>query len=212
MRYYFSISGALLAVALLLGACGRPATTAPVPKPTAMAAIPASVTAAPTAAQAVGGEAGGEAGGIEAALVTYADPSGSYAIGHPGPWTQDTTFADGVRFNGGDESMALSFVTPPAGSSAADYAAQDAVALSAIIPGFAKVGIAPSTEVDRAIVLGFTADGTSAVTGKAFGARGDRYYIPVAGGRIAVLTVSAPASRYDREGVRDIALTLKVLQ
>jgi len=33
--------------------------------------------------------------------------------------------------------------------------------------------------------------------------------MPLADGRIAILTVVAPENQYDREGVRDIALTFK---
>jgi hypothetical protein len=47
------------------------------------------------------------------------------------------------------------------------------------------------------------------VTGKAFTAHNERYYLPLADGRIAILTVVGPESHYDREGVRDIALTFK---
>jgi hypothetical protein len=48
------------------------------------------------------------------------------------------------------------------------------------------------------------------VTGKSFTAHDEIYYIQLADGRIAVLTVAGPDNHYDREGVRDIALTLKV--
>jgi hypothetical protein len=41
-------------------------------------------------------------------------------------------------------------------------------------------------------------------------ARVDRYYIPAPGGRIAVMTGSEPASGFDRETVRDVALSVKV--
>jgi len=47
------------------------------------------------------------------------------------------------------------------------------------------------------------------VTGKAFTAHNERYYMPLADGRSAVLTVAGPENHYDREGVRDIALTFK---
>lgn len=201
-----SLTGAALvgALALALAACaGAPATQ---PVPTAVSAQPAPTVAAQSA---VGGEAGGE-GGVEAALVTYQDAAQHFAIGRPGPWTQDPSVTDGVRFNGGDDFMRLQFVTPPAGADAMAYAKQDAAAAAKEFPGFTQVGLAPSTEVDKAIVLGFTAQGTSAVTGKSYQARGDRYYIPQTDGRIAVITVLGPASHYDREGVRDIALTLKV--
>jgi hypothetical protein len=155
------------------------------------------------------GEGEGEEGGVEAALVTYADAAQHFSIGHPGPWTQDPAIKTGVQFNGGDDRMRLEFVQPGAGVDPMIYAQKDIASLATTYPDFKEVGLAASTEVDKAIVLGFEASGTSAVTGKAYAARGDRYYMPLADGRIAVLTVVGPANRYDREGVRDIALTFK---
>lgn len=168
---------------------------------------PASNPAAPVAA---GNGEGGE-GGVEAALVTYSDSTQGFAIGHPGPWTQDTTFTNGVKFIGGDDWMTLEFVTPPAGTDAMTYAQNDVTAVTSAFPGFKQLGnIAASTEVKNAIILGFTADGKSSVTGKTFTAHNERYYIPLADGRIAVLTVVGPENHYDREGVRDIALTFQM--
>ena len=160
-----------------------------------------------SAAPALGGETGGE-GGVEAALVTYSDSAQGFAIGHPGPWTQDMAFTNGVKFVGGDDWMTLEFVT---GTDAMTYAQNDVAAVTAAFPGFKQLGdITASTEVKNAIILGFTSDGTSAVTGKTFTAHNERYYMPLADGRIAILTVFGPENHYDREGVRDIALTFKV--
>jgi len=156
------------------------------------------------------GEGGGEGEGVEAALVTYSDSTQGFAIGYPGPWTQDASFSPGVRFVGGDDYFTLEFVTPPAGTDAMIYAQSDVAAVTATFPGFKQIDIKASTEVKNAIVFGFTADGKSAVTGKAFTAHNERYYMPLADGRIAVLTVVGPENHYDREGVRDIALTFKV--
>ena len=189
------ISIFLLALALALSACGVRTTA------------PASTNAAPAFAN---GEAGGEAGGVEAALVTYSDASQGFSIGYPGPWTQDKSVTDGVKFVGGDDWMTLTFVTPPAGTEVMTYAQNDVANVSAAFPGFKQIDLKASTEVKNAVILGFTADGTSAVTGKAFSAHDEIYYIPLADGRIAVLTVAGPENHYDREGVRDIALTLKV--
>jgi hypothetical protein len=165
---------------------------------------------AATPAAGGGGEGEGEEGGVEAVLATYSDSTQGFAIGYPNTWTQDTSVTQGVKFAGGDDSMVLEFVTPPTGSDAMAYAQGDLDAVKAAFPGFQQVGLAASTEVQDAIVLGFEADGTSAVTGRAYNARGDRYYVPLDDGRIAILTVVGPASHYDREGVRDIALTLRV--
>jgi len=198
------LTGIALAGTLLLAACGgatatRPASSAPV------ANVPA-----PTQPVAAAGE-GGE-GGVEAALVTYADTAQRFAIGHPGTWTQDTSVQDGVQFNGGDDQMRLELVTPTTGTDPMAYAQQDLASVRSAFPGFKEVGLAPSTEVKGAIVRGFEAQATSTVTGKAYPARGDRYYMPLPDGRLAVLTVVGPANHYDREGVRDIALTFQFTQ
>jgi hypothetical protein len=154
-------------------------------------------------------ETGGE-GGAEAALVTYSDSPQGFSIAYPQPWTQDKSVTAGVKFIGGDDSMTLEFVSPPVGTDAMAYAQGDVTNLAKLFPGFEEVGLAASTEVKNAIVLGFQATATSAVTGKDYTARGDRYYMPLADGRIAILTEIGPTSHYDREGVRDIALTFKL--
>lgn len=158
---------------------------------------------------AVNNGEGGE-GGVEAALVTYSDATQGFAIGHPSTWTQDTAFTNGVKYVGGDDWMTLEFVTPAAGTDAMTYAQNDVAAVTVAFPGFKQLSLAASTEVKNAIILGFTADGTSTVTGKAFTAHNERYYMLLAAGRLAILTVVGPESHYDREGVRDIALTFKV--
>jgi hypothetical protein len=92
------------------------------------------------------------------------------------------------------------------------YAQNDVADVQAAFPGFKQLSLAPSTEVQDAVILGFEANGKSAVTGKEYTAHNERYYIPVAGDRLAILTVVGPANLYDREGVRDIALTLKMTE
>jgi hypothetical protein len=149
-------------------------------------------------------------GGVEAALVTYSDATQGFSIGHPGTWTQDTSVTKGVQYVGGDDWMTLEFVTPTAGTDAMTYALNDVEAVTAAFPGFTQLSLQASTEVKNAIILGFTADGKSSVTGKTFTAHNERYYMPLADGRIAILTVVGPENHYDREGVRDIALTFKV--
>ena len=197
------VFSALIAV---LAACGG--TTAP--KAPVSSVPDSSAPTAPTLPSISNGETNGEAGGTEAALVTYADAAHGFSIGYPGPWTQDKSVTTGVKFVGGDDAMTLEFVTPPTGSDVGTYAKQDVAAVQAAFPGFKQLSLNASTEVKNASVLGWTANGTSAVTGKAFTAHDERYYIGLADGRIAVLTVTGPDSHYDREGVRDIALTLKV--
>ncbi len=164
--------------------------------------------AKPIAPVAPAGE-GGE-GGVEAALVTYSDSAQGFAIGHPGTWTQDTSFTNGMKFVGGDDYMTLEFVTPAAGIDVMTYAQNDVAAVSNAFSGFKQIDLKASTEVKDAIILGFNANGISSVTGKTFTAHNERYYMPLADGRIAILTVVSPDNHYDSEGVRDIALTFKV--
>ncbi len=192
-------------------ASSKPAASAPAASaPTQANASTAAPGTQPTLPSKSNGETNGEAGGTEAALVTYADVAQGFSIGYPGPWTQDRSVTKGVKFVGGDDALTLEFVTPAAGTDVTAYAKQDVAAVQAAFPGFQQLNLNASTEVNNAIVLGFTANGTSAVTGKPFTAHDERYYIDLADGRIAVLTVTGPDSHYDREGVRDIALTLKV--
>lgn len=186
----------LLTFALGLSACRAKATT--------------SASTSPAQSAFANSEGGGEAGGVEATLVTYTDTAQGFSIGYPGPWSQDKSVTDGVKFVGGDDWMTLTFVTPPAGIDVMTYAQSDVANVSASFPGFKQIDLKASTEVTDAVILGFNADGTSAVTSKAFTAHDEIYYIPLADGRIAVLTVAGPENHYDREGVRDIALTLKV--
>jgi hypothetical protein len=175
----------------------------------ALAACSGQATAPAAPPTVPNGEAGGEQGGAEAALVRYSDAAQGFIISYPGPWTQDKSVTSGVRFVGGDDNMTLAFVTPAAGTDVMTYAKADVAAVSAAFPGFQQLGLAASSEVKGAVILGFTANGTSAVTGKTFTAHNERYYMPLSDGRIAILTVVGPESHYDREGVRDIALTFK---
>ena len=177
-----------LAMALALAACGAKTSNQPA------------------------GEAGGTSGegGVEAALVMYSDAAHGFSIGHPGSWTQDTTFTNGVKFVGGDAWLTLVFVTPPVRTDVMTYAQSNVASVTVAFPGFKQLSLAASTEVKNAVILGFTANGTSSVTGKSFTAHNEIYYISLANGRIAVLTVVGPDNLYDQQGVRDIALTLKV--
>ena len=184
------------------------ATNAPATQASGGGAQPTQ-TAAASGDTTGGGEVGGGVPGVEGTLVTFSDASRGFAIGHPGTWTQDPAVTKGVKFAGGDSSMLLEFVTPPAGQDAMTYAKNDVAAVTAAFPGFRQLSLAPSTEVQNAIILGYEANGTSAVTGKAFTAHDERYYMPLADGRIAILTVAGPTNQYDQQGVRDIALTFK---
>jgi hypothetical protein len=212
MKTYLYHSLSLLATTFILAACGTATpTVAPTSAsaPAAIATEPPAKAAAPTEAPApVAAEVGGEGAGGEAPLVPYADAAQGFSIDYPKPWTQDPAVKNGVKFDG-DGTMSLAFVKPDAKDALA-FATADAQTFAASQPSFKQVGLEASTEVPNAIVLGFETTGTSNVTGKTYAARGDRYYIALKDGRIAVLTVISPVKNYDREGVRDIALTLKV--
>ncbi len=209
LKQYSIILGLVFITALTLSACGGSVATTN--KPAAQLTPATGSNTNPPAGAALGGEApaAGEAGGVEAQLVAYNDAAQRFIIAHPANWAQDTSVTNGVKFKGGDETMQLQFVTLKGGNVMA-YAQQDSAALAATYTGFKLVGIAPSTEVTNTIIQGFTAAGTSAVTGKVYQARGDRYYMTLPDGRFALLTVVGPASNYDAQGVRDIALTLQV--
>lgn len=183
----YRLFAAVLTVFVLVSACG---TTPSSPK---------------NSPAAEGGE-----GGVEAALVTFSDSAQGFAIGHPSTWSQDAAFTNGVKFVGGDAWMTLEFIRPASRTDAMTFAQNDGQALSAAFPGFKQIDLKASTEVKDAVVLGFTADGVSGVTGKTYAAHDERYYMPLADGRIAILTVAGPENQYDREGVRDIALTFKL--
>ena len=152
---------------------------------------------------------GGE-GGVEAALVTYTDAKAGFSIGHPGTWSKDPAFAQGLRFAGGDDAMTVTILALPEGSDLHAFADKDAPALAKDFPGFRQLYLRASKDIKGAWVLGFEAQGASAVTGKAFKAHDERYYIPLKGSRIGLVTVTGPANHYDLEGVRDIAITLAV--
>jgi len=152
---------------------------------------------------------GGE-GGIEQALVTYTDATAGFSIGHPGTWSRDPVFAQGLRFVGGDDAMTVSILPLPAGSDLRSLAEKDSLVLAKDFPGFRQLTLKASKDIKGAWILGFEAEGKSGVTGKAFKAHDERYYIPLKGGRLGLVTVTGPANHYDLEGVRDIASTLAV--
>lgn len=152
---------------------------------------------------------GGE-GGVEAALVTYTDAKAGFSIGHPGTWSQDTSFGAGVKFVGGDDSMTVVIANLPEGVDIKGFATKDAATVASDYKGFKQLGLNASKDIKGAFILGFAADGKSTVTGKAYRAHNEVYYIPLKGNRLGIVTVTGPENHYDMEGVRDIALTLVV--
>lgn len=169
----------LLVTALSLSACG-----------TKNSQSSSSSNAQPAAAN---GEAGGEGEGAEAPLVTYSDSTQGFTIGYPQPWTQDQSIPAGFKFNGGDDSLTLEFVTISDGIDLMAYVKNDSAEMRKLFTNFKQVGLAASSEVKDAVVLSFEASGKSAVTGKDYSARGDRYYMPLPDGHTAVLTVVGPS-------------------
>ena len=160
-----------------------------------------------SSAATTAGEAGGEAGG-EAALVSATDPASGLAFQHPGTWTK--TSDRPIAFSGQDEYVSLE-VRPLTGDVLA-AAKADGAAVQTANPGYKSAAtIALSKEVKSSAVSSYEWDlAKSAVTGKPVHERADRYYIDLGNGKMAILTGSSPATRFDREQVRDIALSVKV--
>ncbi|TAJ19804.1 MAG: hypothetical protein EPO65_05555 [Dehalococcoidia bacterium] len=156
-----------------------------------------------------GGKAKGEAGGegaAEAALVAFTDPVSKLSLQYPSSWTK--TSDSPLTFSGQDEFIKLEVVARTADPLAAAKA--DEASVRAVTPEYRAVSTVSSKEVKGAAVLSYEWGlEKSAVTGKPVRERADRYYISLGDGRLAILTGSAPTSRFDREQVRDIALTVK---
>lgn len=172
-----------------------------------LAGVAALSLSAPLAAAcgAIGGEKGGEGGG-ETGLAIFADTANRISIGYPSAWRK--TSDQPLTFTGQDEFIAVEVrprATDPLAAAKADQSA-----VQANSPGFALVSLAASTEVKNASVMSYTWElPKSSVTGKPVPERADRYYIDLGDGRMAVVTGSYPKATFDREQVRDIALTLK---
>ncbi len=150
--------------------------------------------------------------GGEGSFTTYTDVRQKFSVRRPNTWIQDTATTNGAKFVGGDDVLTVEFPTTPGGTDLMTYAKNDASTFSKTLSGFKQVLLAPSTDVSNAVVLGFESSGTSAVTGKTYTARGDRYYIQLPDGRLATLTMNGPGNHYDREGIRDTTLSLKVMK
>lgn len=144
------------------------------------------------------------------ALVTYSSPDGAYSFQHPKSWTEGKSKSGGVQFAGRDAFVGVD-LKANAGTDAMAFATTDKATVAKDYTGYKEVSLKASTEVKNAVILSFEWDaGNSTVTGKPVHARVDRYYIPESGGRMAVMTGSEPSSGFDRETVRDVALSVKV--
>lgn len=169
----------------------------------------AALSLAVPVASACGGSGGGEGGenGGETPLVAFQDPAGKVAVSYPSTWQK--TSDQPLTFTGQDEFLSIEI--RQAGGDPVAAAKADQAAVESVAPGFKLTGIVASKEVKNSAVMSYTWETPrSAVTGKPVAEQADRYYIDLGDGRLAVLTGSAPKANFDREQVRDIALTLKV--
>ena len=153
-----------------------------------------------------GGSSDGEGG--EAPLVAFQDPAAKLMVSYPGTWQK--TSDQPLTFTGVDEYISIEM--RPLSGDVLSAAKVDEAALSTANPGFKRSGvIGASKEVKNSVVISYEWDlAKSAATGKPVHERADRYYIDLGNGRMAILTGTSPKASFDREQVRDIALTLKV--
>lgn len=158
---------------------------------------------------ACGGSGGGEGGenGGEAPLVSFQDPAGKITVSYPSTWQK--TSDQPLTFTGQDEFLSVE-LRQGSGDLVA-MAKADQAAVQADAPSFKLSGIVASKEVKNSAVMSYTWETPrSTVTGKPVAEQADRYYMDLGDGQVAVLTGSAPKANFDREQIRDIALTLKV--
>ncbi|MEO9254301.1 MAG: hypothetical protein ABI305_02090 [Tepidiformaceae bacterium] len=150
----------------------------------------------------------GPEGSGDAQLVSVTDTATHLSFHYPSTWTR--TGESPLTYSGQDEFVSEEARPVPAGDVLAAAKADEA-AVKAANPGYKSIAtIAASTEVKNAAVVSYEWDlAKSAVTGKPVHQRADRYYINLGNGQMAILTGSSPSTRFDREQVRDIALTVQ---
>lgn len=170
-----------------------------------------SSSSSPAAKPAVAGEGAPAPGELpEETLVTYAAPGAAYSFQHPQSWKVQPGANGSVRFVGPDTFVSLAVVNN-AGADAMAAATAAKAATAKEFAGYKEISLTPSPDVRGAALLTFEWDaGSSIVTGKAIRAHAERYYIPVAGGRMAVMTGSEPVASFDAQTIRDIALSVRV--
>lgn len=159
-----------------------------------------------------GGSSGdGAEGSGDAVLVPVTDQATHLSFKYPSTWTQTTNKP--LTFSGQDAYVSEE-IRPLSGSDVLAAAKADQAAVSGANPGYKLVApIAASTEVKNAAVMSYEWDlQKSSITGKPVHERADRYYINLGNGQMAILTGSSPSAQFDREQVRDIALTVAVAQ
>lgn len=233
---------ALLGLILVLGACGDSiaTTSSGTTKPTIEApkittgavtgngtaassqSAPGSVQPSPTSSSATGNQAASApdaaAGGSEIAgtgdepVLTYTNPNGQFSFQHAQSWGNTTKPPETIRFTGRDEFISISITST--NLSPVDFGKADAAALTAASPGFKGNALKtyPVVGTNGAMVSYTWQAGPSPVTGKMVPSSARRYYIPGAGGKMAVFTYSSPTNTYDPAGADDFANAFKWLK
>lgn len=142
-----------------------------------------------------------EAEGVEQALQVWKDTDQGFTVQYPGGWTVDKESKAAAAFHGANGAMTVDIVVTEATPEVAGASLPPPPLAS-----YQKAGWSASTEVRGAWVLSFKGRGLSSVTGKPVDLQGDRYVLP---GRhsVVVITVWDATRLYDREGIRDIALS-----
>ena len=156
-----------------------------------------------------GGGEGAVPGGGEAAFATYTDPAGAFSFAYTTGWAQSTDKRGAILFQGRNQSVRFRLIAN-AGSDPTAFATTDAPSLGTEFPGFHQISLAASSVISGAALLTFEWQGTNAVTGKGILEHAERYYIPASGGRMAVLTYSAPPSQFDPQNSADLARSVRV--
>ncbi len=168
-------------------------------------------TGAPGGAEGAipGGGEGGVPGGGEAAFATYTDPAGAFSFAYTTGWAQSADKRGGILFKGRNQSVRFDLIAN-AGSNPTAFATTDAGSLGTVFPGFHQIGLAASSVIAGGALLTFEWQGTNAVTGKSILEHAASYYIPASGGRMAILTYSAPPSQFDPQNSADLARSVRV--
>ena len=157
-------------------------------------------------------EVGGEAAGGDESVKTYADPAGQFSFQYPQSWGVTTRAGETIRFTGRDEFISISLSNT--NLAATDFGKTDLTALTATSAGFKGNGVkAYQVAGTKGAVVEYSWQaGPSPVTGKLVPSSAKRYYIPGAGGKLAIFTYSSPNQNYDPAGADDFANAFKWLK
>lgn len=140
----------------------------------------------------------------EFTLTDFTDATRGLSFKRPTSWTQDPSFKDGVRFAGGDEWLTLQVIDSK--QSPSEFTSGFVVPTNET-----KIGVKPFKQGKfNASVLSSSAKGQSSVTGKPTDLLTDRWVFAPKMGKLAVLTVTGPRKVFDWEGIRDMALSVRL--